>query len=136
MIKNRAFLFTLYFIFLALLLCFIIIGMGLLLGKRVQSSSDTAAIVENNQTTIVIDAGHGGEDSGAVAPDGTLEKEIIPLTVKGEGEGEMLYQVGGLETGAWLVRDSEGRSVAARHVTAESGLLTFRAPAGTYTLIH
>ena len=68
--------------------------------------------------------------------EGTLEKEIVPLTVKGEGDGEMLYQVGGLETGAWLVRDSEGRSVAARHVTAESGLLTFRAPAGTYTLIH
>ena len=26
--------------------------------------------------TLVIDAGHGGEDGGAVAPDGTLEKDI------------------------------------------------------------
>lgn len=29
-----------------------------------------------NFDTIVIDAGHGGEDSGAVADDGTLEKDI------------------------------------------------------------
>ncbi len=26
--------------------------------------------------TVILDAGHGGEDSGAVAPDGTLEKDI------------------------------------------------------------
>lgn len=29
----------------------------------------------NNDFNIIIDAGHGGEDSGAVAPDGSLEKD-------------------------------------------------------------
>ena len=32
--------------------------------------------VENLKPTIVIDAGHGGEDSGAVASDKTLEKDL------------------------------------------------------------
>lgn len=30
----------------------------------------------NEITTIIVDAGHGGEDGGAVAPDGTNEKDI------------------------------------------------------------
>ena len=34
----------------------------------------TAAQYENR--TVILDAGHGGEDGGAVAPDGTNEKEI------------------------------------------------------------
>lgn len=29
----------------------------------------------NNDLTLIIDAGHGGEDGGAVAPDGSLEKD-------------------------------------------------------------
>ena len=35
--------------------------------------STTAA---QNIRTVVIDAGHGGMDGGAVAPDGTAEKDI------------------------------------------------------------
>ncbi len=34
------------------------------------------AFAENTQNKIVIDAGHGGVDGGAVALDGTLEKDI------------------------------------------------------------
>ena len=33
--------------------------------------------------TVIIDAGHGGEDGGAVAPDGTAEKEINLIISKG-----------------------------------------------------
>lgn len=33
-------------------------------------------ITDENIPVIIIDAGHGGEDGGAVAPDGTLEKNI------------------------------------------------------------
>ncbi|MBR3806736.1 MAG: N-acetylmuramoyl-L-alanine amidase [Clostridia bacterium] len=36
----------------------------------------TAGTDINNEKIIIIDAGHGGEDSGAVAKDGTLEKDI------------------------------------------------------------
>lgn len=30
----------------------------------------------NNGLTVIVDAGHGGEDGGAVAPDGTVEKDL------------------------------------------------------------
>ena len=45
-----------------------------------KNSATTSAIVEtyNKSTgyTVVLDAGHGGEDGGAVASDGTVEKNI------------------------------------------------------------
>lgn len=40
------------------------------------SSLSTIAKASENKATVVIDAGHGGEDGGAVAPDGTMEKDI------------------------------------------------------------
>ncbi|MEF2919531.1 MAG: N-acetylmuramoyl-L-alanine amidase [Acutalibacteraceae bacterium] len=39
-------------------------------------SQITNVVKNNDSITIVIDAGHGGEDGGAVAGDGTLEKDI------------------------------------------------------------
>lgn len=44
----------------------------------VQSAGPTVHSVPSteNNVTFVLDAGHGGEDGGAVAPDGTPEKEI------------------------------------------------------------
>ena len=36
----------------------------------------TSAIKESEYPTVIIDAGHGGEDGGAVAADGTVEKDI------------------------------------------------------------
>ncbi|MDY2856945.1 MAG: N-acetylmuramoyl-L-alanine amidase CwlD, partial [Oscillospiraceae bacterium] len=35
------------------------------------NTAATASTTKNSPPTIVIDAGHGGEDGGAVAPDGT-----------------------------------------------------------------
>ena len=36
-----------------------------------------------SQKVLIIDAGHGGVDGGAVAPDGTCEKEItLPIALK------------------------------------------------------
>lgn len=40
------------------------------------SSLTTMADISEKKVTVVIDSGHGGEDGGAVAPDGTLEKDI------------------------------------------------------------
>ncbi len=61
-------------------LCFsLIIGVTLLSASLLNySNSDTStAILEGSTpTVIVIDAGHGGEDAGAVAQDGTLEKDL------------------------------------------------------------
>ncbi len=42
--------------------------------ETIQAKSDL--LYDNNKQTIIIDAGHGGEDSGAVAYDNTLEKDI------------------------------------------------------------
>lgn len=37
---------------------------------------NTDAIINNRIPTIIIDAGHGGEDGGAVGIDGTVEKQL------------------------------------------------------------
>lgn len=38
------------------------------------------SVIGSEKRYILIDAGHGGEDGGAVAPDGTLEKDInLPI---------------------------------------------------------
>lgn len=66
----------------------------------------------------------------------TKERISHGFAIEGEGDGELLWQVGGLERGAWVVRDSEGRSVGGYLVGEAGGLLTFRAPAGKYTLTH
>ena len=60
--------------YLSVLLSFIIIVLSLLYCKIQQVSSDV--IYENSFPVIIIDAGHGGEDGGAIADDGTLEKNI------------------------------------------------------------
>ena len=39
--------------------------------STVQSSGSVS-----QRATVILDAGHGGFDGGAVAPDGTVEKEI------------------------------------------------------------
>ena len=43
-----------------------------------QEEPDTVAVLaqQTPQEVLIIDPGHGGEDGGAVAPDGTKESEI------------------------------------------------------------
>ena len=59
---------------ICLLLSFILILYSLAFCKIQHSSSDN--IFQRDYPIIIIDAGHGGEDGGAVASDGTLEKNI------------------------------------------------------------
>ncbi len=40
------------------------------------TDTDVSAVPEKTEKIIVIDAGHGGEDGGAVATDGTVEKDL------------------------------------------------------------
>lgn len=81
------------------LLCFITIGVGY---KLIQDQGTTnsslhllnlnASTQSNEQKTIVIDAGHGGYDTGSIAEDGTYEKDInleIALQI-----GEILTESG------------------------------------------
>lgn len=43
---------------------------------KTDSSVSTLSDTVNKTPSVVIDVGHGGEDGGAVAPDGTVEKDL------------------------------------------------------------
>ena len=74
-----------YITVLSILLC-LLIGSILLVSSRYKSSATKVVNAENQTTlpTIIIDAGHGGEDSGALSANGTAEKDVnldISLTL-------------------------------------------------------
>lgn len=58
----------------SILLSAVVIILSLLFCRIQKTSSDN--IVLNELPIIIIDAGHGGEDGGAVANDGTVEKDL------------------------------------------------------------
>ncbi len=56
--------------------------------------SQSPAFASTNDCTVIIDAGHGGPDGGAVAADGTLEKDLnldIALRLKDYFEASGFY---------------------------------------------
>lgn len=53
------------------LLCVAALGL-----KAYEHNSQTAAALNVSEKVVIIDAGHGGEDGGAVGEDGTPEKEL------------------------------------------------------------
>lgn len=65
------------FFMILLLICAII-----LIDTRVRSVCSDDVIVQESRRIVVIDAGHGGFDSGKVGIDGTLEKDINLIIAK------------------------------------------------------
>lgn len=59
-----------------ILFCYIIFSMLILNSNLLQTYLETFSASKSYFPTIIIDAGHGGIDSGAVGTDGTLEKDI------------------------------------------------------------
>lgn len=59
-------------ILIPLLICSLIFIFSFSINSNVSTSKNPT----NNQPIIIIDAGHGGFDGGAVAEDGTVEKDI------------------------------------------------------------
>ena len=59
---------------LCLIAIFVVFGLILRQGNAVQASA--AALDEASLPVLIIDPGHGGEDGGAVANDGTVESGI------------------------------------------------------------
>ncbi len=103
-------------------------------------SRDRAAEAEPVPPVLVIDAGHGGADGGAVASDGTLESDInldIALRL------EALARFWGLtpvmtRTGADIAYPSEAGSIAAKKVAdqhARVGLVN-NTPGAVLLSIH
>ena len=59
-------------------LCFVMCAMFMFYTERTSIVPQDTVAVNNDlsKKCVILDAGHGGEDSGAVAPDGTLEKDL------------------------------------------------------------
>ncbi|MGN0519500.1 MAG: N-acetylmuramoyl-L-alanine amidase [Candidatus Fimenecus sp.] len=73
-----------------------ILAFCLLFYTYVYRSAQTAnAPVQTKETVVIIDAGHGGEDGGAVAADGTVE-QLLNLQIAQYLEAQL--QVFGIET--------------------------------------
>ena len=67
--------------YFSVILSFIVIILSILFCKVQQTSSTN--IYNNYFPVLIIDAGHGGEDGGAVADDKTLEKDInLDISIK------------------------------------------------------
>ena len=74
--KNRSHLSLILFLFLFTAICILLCSVSIAFCKW--EDSNTAANAQNDfeAPTIIIDAGHGGEDGGAVGKNGILEKEL------------------------------------------------------------
>jgi N-acetylmuramoyl-L-alanine amidase len=76
--KNKPLIYTFLFALFAILSCILVLLIGLYFGKYLKGLHEKSKAVSaiSNTVTYVIDAGHGGEDAGAIAHDGTLEKDL------------------------------------------------------------
>ena len=59
----------------AVLMASLLISLTLVIFQKTELTL-SSTLNSKNETVIIIDAGHGGEDGGAVAADGTVEKDI------------------------------------------------------------
>ena len=77
--EKHPILYTVKFALAALACALIIFGLGSAFTSYVSKKSTSDSVTtfdENSGIVFVLDAGHGGEDAGAVAADGTLEKDL------------------------------------------------------------
>lgn len=65
-----------YILVLSVLFCISIISVSLLVNSNIKVTAVSSGYISNSFPTVVIDAGHGGEDGGAVSELGSLEKDI------------------------------------------------------------
>ena len=64
------------FVYLFLIVFFLSVFIALMITSTANITLKTSAIPEPRMPHLIIDAGHGGEDGGAVSADGTAEKAI------------------------------------------------------------
>ncbi|MBO5356759.1 MAG: N-acetylmuramoyl-L-alanine amidase [Clostridia bacterium] len=76
--ENKPIWYTFKFALLTMVSCILILLFGLFFGIYLKNRSEKSKTVSlnTNEVVFIIDAGHGGEDAGAIADDGTLEKDL------------------------------------------------------------
>ena len=76
--ENKPTLYAFRFFLVGLISAIFIFVCGFAFTKyaEARNEDDLPTFNESEKISFVIDAGHGGEDAGAVATDGTTEKEL------------------------------------------------------------
>lgn len=77
--NEKALTYAVKFALISIFVSLLVFVFGLIFTNYLKSKkadTPTAVFNESENVRIVIDAGHGGEDAGAIAPDGTLEKDL------------------------------------------------------------
>ena len=77
--NKNAIKYTFKFFLISALTAAVVLVLGIAFFKALEYRATSLPLptsTQNDKITLVIDAGHGGEDAGAIAPDGTLEKDL------------------------------------------------------------
>ena len=75
--KQKSYGYILTYILLVILIVLSTFLFSTLFNRLISDKErSTPTVNQNDKITYVIDAGHGGEDGGAIADDGTVEKEL------------------------------------------------------------
>ena len=105
------------FIFGIVFLIFLVTGCSELI--HIKEHIITSAQVSENLPVIIVDAGHGGEDGGAVAKDGTVEKNInLSISLKLEGLLRLYgYNVIMTRTDDKLIYDANAQTIREKKIS-------------------
>lgn len=77
--NKNAIKYTFKFFLISALTVTVVLVLGIAFFKALEYRATSLPLptsTKNDKITVVIDPGHGGEDAGAIAPDGTLEKDL------------------------------------------------------------
>ena len=77
--EEKPVIYTLKFLLIAILSSALIFIIAITFERIIEKRSALSSLptgTESSKISIVIDPGHGGEDAGAIAPDGTYEKNL------------------------------------------------------------
>ncbi|MBO5287366.1 MAG: N-acetylmuramoyl-L-alanine amidase [Clostridia bacterium] len=76
--EKNPFMYAVKYALFAILTAFTIFALGFAFKGLIEHNSNgfVPTVDKSNSIRLVIDAGHGGEDAGAIAGDGTLEKDL------------------------------------------------------------
>ncbi len=76
--NDKPSFYTFKFALITIVSCILILLFGLYFGNYLRTKNERSKAVSTSvsEVVFVIDAGHGGEDAGAIAADGTLEKDL------------------------------------------------------------